>query len=29
MGELERSKEDLTNHFIEEVKVKKRIHELE
>jgi hypothetical protein len=26
---LEKSKEDLTSHFIEEVKVKKRIHELE
>jgi kinesin family member 18/19 len=29
MAELEKSKDDLTNHFIEEVKVKKRIHELE
>lgn len=28
-GELAKSKEDLTSHFIEEVKVKKRIHELE
>jgi predicted RNA-binding protein with PIN domain len=26
---LEKSKDDLTSHFIEEVKVKKRIHELE
>lgn len=26
---LERSKEELTGHFIEEVKTKKRIHELE
>lgn len=29
MAELERSKAELTTHFIEEVKVKKRIHELE
>jgi len=29
IGELEKSKEELTSHFIEEVKVKKRIHELE
>jgi kinesin family member 18/19 len=27
--ELEKSKEELTTHFIDEVKVKKRIHELE
>lgn len=27
--ELDRSKEELTSHFIEEVKVKKRIHEIE
>jgi len=27
--ELDKSKEELTGHFIEEVKVKKRIHELE
>jgi glucose-6-phosphate isomerase len=29
MQDLEKSKEELTMHFIEEVKVKKRIHELE
>ena len=29
VGELEKSKDELTSHFIEEVKVKKRIHELE
>jgi chromosome segregation ATPase len=29
MNELSKSKEELTAHFIEEVKVKKRIHELE
>ena len=29
MNELEKSKDELTTHFIEEVKVKKRIHELE
>ena len=28
-AELEKSKEDLNSHFIEEVKTKKRIHELE
>lgn len=27
--ELDKSKEDLTNHFIEEVRLKKRIFELE
>jgi hypothetical protein len=29
MNELEKSKDDLNNHFVEEIKVKKRIHELE
>ena len=29
MNELAKSKDDLTSHFIEEVKVRKRIHELE
>lgn len=29
LGELEKAKDELTAHFIEEVKVKKRIHELE
>jgi hypothetical protein len=28
-AELERLKEDLNNHFAEEIKAKKRIHELE
>lgn len=27
--ELDKSKEELTTHFIDEVKVKKRIHEIE
>lgn len=27
--ELDKSKEELTSHFIEEVKVKKRIYEIE
>jgi hypothetical protein len=29
MAELERYKEDVNTHFAEEIKAKKRIHELE
>ena len=29
MAELEKAKDDLNNHYIEEIKVKKRLHELE